>query len=119
MVGEHLIYRELKKEKFDRSAEMRQLFQQFLIQKYLEQRIVSGLTVSPQEIDAFYNENKQYFKGMDPEQAQQRIQYQLTLKKFEAATSEIVDRLYAKAKVEQNDNIFLSGHVPEFATNRK
>lgn len=110
MIGEALILRELKREGFDKRPEVRQLFNQFLVQKYLEERIVGTLTVSPQEVEDFYRRNRRFFQGIDPELAQQRIQYQLTLKKFETATSELVDRLYAKAKVEQNEEI-LRGHA--------
>jgi len=119
MIGEQLVYKELKKEKFDKKPEVQQLFRQFLIQKYLEERLISKISVSTEEVEKFFKENKQYFKNMDPEMAQQRINYQLMLKKYETATSELIDKLYAKAKVEQNENIFLTSNAPNFSTNKR
>jgi hypothetical protein len=49
---------------------------------------------------------------MDPEMAQQRIQYQLTLQKFEAKTSEIIEQLYMKSKIDQNPQALITVAMP-------
>ena len=119
MISEDLVYDELKREGFDQSKETKELFRTFLIQKYLEKKLLPEINITPEETDAFYRQNKDYFKGMDPEQAQQQVQYQLTLKKFQEKTSEIIERLYAKAKVDQNDQVFLPVSLPAvIASNR-
>ncbi len=104
MIGEHLIYKELKKEKYEKSKEVQDLFQQFIIQRYLEEKFAMDINVSSLEVEGYYNKNKQMFAGMDPEMAQQRIEYQLKLQKFQERTAETIDRLYSKAKVIQNDS---------------
>jgi hypothetical protein len=103
MIGEHLIYKELKKEKYLQSKEVQDLFKQFVIQRYLEEKFASDINVSSLEVEKFYNQNRQVFANMDPEMAQQRIEYQLKLQKFQERTAEIIDKLYSKARIIQND----------------
>jgi len=103
MIGEHLIYKELKKEKYLQSKEVQDLFKQFIIQRYLEEKFASDIEVSSLEVEGFYNQNKRLFANMDPEMAQQRIEYQLKLQKFQERTAETIDKLYSKARIIQND----------------
>lgn len=112
MIGEYLIAKQLKKEKFDKTADAKAMVDQVLIQEYLKNKFAADLTVTQPEIDQFYKQNKAYFKNMDPTVAMQKIQYQLTVQKFQAKTAEIIDRLYGKAKIEKNSAALVPVNLP-------
>jgi hypothetical protein len=123
MIGEKLIFNELKKDGFDKSKDMKDLYQQLCIQKYLEKKFTDDLSASQGEIEKFYNENRAQFRMMDPEEAQQRIHQYLLLQKFKMKTDELIDRLYDKAKVVKNEEALLPMNIPQimptFNTNAK
>jgi len=112
MIGEYLIVKQLKKEKFDKTDDAKAMIDQVLIQEYLKNKYAADLTVSQPEIDQFYKQNKAYFKNMDPTVAMQRIQYQLTVQKFQEKTAEIIDRLYGKAKIVKNETALVPVTLP-------
>ncbi len=103
MIGEHLIYKELKKEGFDKTKEVVDRLKAATLQLYLEQKFGTDLSVSSLEIEDFYNKNKARLAGLDPEQAQMQIENYLKGQKLQERTISMVDRLYSKARVIQND----------------
>ena len=64
------------------------------------QKLKNDITITDQEIEKFYVENKKHFKGVPiNEQVTMTIKQQLFMKKFEQKSSEFVMNLIAEAKV--------------------
>lgn len=113
MIGEYLVYEELKSEGFQNTPEGQEAVRQALINLYLQTKFGPEITVSQAEIDMAYNQNRERYRNMDPDYAAQSIQYQLAQQKFEMKTSEIIDRLYGRAKIEKNEEALVSLTIPQ------
>jgi peptidyl-prolyl cis-trans isomerase SurA len=79
-----------------------QLEQQLLVQKLVQERITFFVFVSPAEIDTYYDEHPDEFKGQSREAAQSEITKILTDEKGKQKLKDYLDRLRAKANVRIN-----------------
>ncbi|MBI3812133.1 MAG: hypothetical protein HY283_08010 [Nitrospirae bacterium] len=76
--------------------------QQLLIHKLIEQRIHFFVFVTPEEIEAYYQEHLGEFKNQTPEAARKAIQDIRTAEKAQLKQKNYVDRLRAKADIRIN-----------------
>jgi len=108
MINEELVLQEAKKLKIDQKEEVKNLIKlytkQIILNAYIEEFIGEDIKVTEEEINKYYNENKSEFKGVDPEFAKRKIQYQLTLLKYDKKISEILEKLRNKYVIEENEN---------------
>lgn len=108
MINERLILEEAKKLKLDERDDVKNLMklytQQIIINAYIEEFLAEKIKVGDNEINAYYEKNKSEFRGVDPELAKRKIQYQLTLQKYDQKISEILDRLKGKYRIDENEN---------------
>lgn len=108
MINEALVLEEAKKLKIDKREEVKNLIklytQQIILNAYIEEFIGDSIKVSEEEINKYYNENRAQFKNVDPEFAKKRIEYQLTLLKYDKKISEILEKLRGQYKIEENEN---------------
>jgi hypothetical protein len=80
----------------------RQIQQQLLIQKLIEQRIRFFVFVTPEEIDGYYQEHRGEFKNQTPEAARKAIQEIRTSEKEQRKLREYIDRLRTRADIRIN-----------------
>ncbi len=108
MVNERLILAEAKKLKLDKRENVKNLIklytQQIIINAYIEEYLSDDIKVDEKEVDEYYMKNKDEFRGVDPELAKRKIQYQLTLQKYDKKISEILEKLRGKYRIEENEN---------------
>jgi peptidyl-prolyl cis-trans isomerase SurA len=79
-----------------------QIKQQLLIHKLIEQRIYFFVFVTPEEIEAYYQEHLGEFKNQTPEAARKVIQDIRTAEKSQQKLKDYLDRLRAKADIRIN-----------------
>lgn len=79
-----------------------QIKHQVLIHKLIEQRIHFFVFVTPEEIEAYYQEHLGEFKNQTPEAARKAIQDIRTAEKAQLKLKNYVDRLRAKADIRIN-----------------
>ncbi len=108
MINENLILNEAKKLKLDKKEDVKNLIklytQQIIINAYIEQYLAGDIKVSKEEVEQFYRQNKSQFAGVEPELALKKIEYQLTLQKYDKKISEILDNLKGKYRIDINEN---------------
>lgn len=67
---------------------------------YLLEKLKDGISVTDKEIDEFYNQNRNLFKGVAiNDQIIARIRQQIFMKKFEMASNQFILNLIAESKV--------------------
>lgn len=67
---------------------------------YLSEKLKDEISVSDDEVNAFYNQNKQLFKGVPIDEGIiNKIKQQIFMQKFERKSSEFVMNLIAESKV--------------------
>ncbi len=76
--------------------------QQLMIHKLIEQRIHFFVFVTPEEIEAYYQEHLEEFKKQTPEAARKAIQEIRTAEKSQQKLKDYLDRLRAKADIRIN-----------------
>lgn len=79
-----------------------QIKQQLLIDKLIEQRIRFFVFVTPEEIEAYYQEHLGEFKNQTPEAARKTIQDIRMAEKSKQKLKDYLDRLRAKADIRIN-----------------
>jgi len=108
MINEKLILAEAKKLKLHKREDVKNLIklytQQIIINAYIEEYLSDDIKVNEKEISEYYEKNKAEFRGVDPELAKRKIQYQLTLQKYDRKISEILEKLRGKYRIEENEN---------------
>jgi len=80
----------------------RQIEQQLLVQKLVQERIAFFVFVSPEEINTYYEEHPDEFKGQSLDAAQPEITKILTDEKGKQKLKDYLDRLRAKANIRIN-----------------
>ena len=79
-----------------------QIKRQLLIHKLIEQRIHFFVFVTPEEIEAYYQDHPGEFKNQTPEEARKAIQEIRTAEKAQLKLKDYLDRLRAKANIRIN-----------------
>ncbi len=104
LISRKLLYKKAMDDKKIDENELETVTELFRLQGiptyYLMQKLKNDITITDQEIEKFYVENKKHFKGVPiNEQVTMTIKQQLFMKKFEQKSSEFVMNLIAEAKV--------------------
>lgn len=70
---------------------------------YLTEKLKNDITVTDEEVNAFYNQNRNLFKGVPiDESIMGRIKQQIFMQKFERKSAEFVMNLVAESKVSRD-----------------
>lgn len=73
-----------------------------VVQYYIREKFKNEIGVSDQEVEAFYNENRERFKMEPIEQAEKKIRQYLSSQKLLLKMKKMVDELKDVARIERN-----------------
>jgi len=109
LVNEILLLKEAKKMGIPKQEDVKRLIrltkQQIIIQAYVSQlNLLNDIRVSEEDVDKYYKENKEYFKGRDPEYVRMYIYRRLVLAQQKQKLDNIVDKLKNKYRIQVNED---------------
>ncbi len=115
MIAQKLIYTKALNDDSIDQKELKTLVEftkmQTVASYYLGQKLKDQVTVNEQEIEKFYNENRQYFRGVPlNNEVVERIRQQILMQKSKMLSNEYVMNLVAEAKVDRSG---LTKHLKE------